>query len=331
MANDFCDDIALAAEYEPAEYVPPAVVPGRRVHVDGDYLAYKAAGSDRTSAGTARSNALALIKDFKRRTGSESAVVHLTSKGCHKGERYLCATVKPYQGQRKDDYKPVNWEYLRIWLEAYEGDHFRKKLWSSREADDGIAASAQYAAKQGGLDGIATADKDMRMLPGIHVTWPVGWDDPVRVFEVPNDTYSLVGDGKQYGMKWFWLQMLQGDTADNIPGLEYVWEHVKKYGEERMNKCGPKTAENYLRGTKDSAEAQRIVTELYDKCYRGRGADVGADRFVEQASLLWLRRGKTADVLDFMDWIEPAPEIEAAAQRLYERVKLERAEITEMV
>lgn len=301
-------NLEKAIAEQPVIREPVPVVPGRKVHVDGDYLAYKAAGNDETSAGTARGRALDIIKDFTSRTGSESAVVHITSPGCHKGERYLAATVKPYQGQRDPGRKPKNHAYLFDWLMGYDGPDFRKKVWASREADDGIAACAQFAAQQGKLDGIATADKDMRMLPGIHATWANKWGDPEWEITVPTaDTYALWGkDGKLYGLKWFWMQMLHGDTADHIPGLEYVFEQVKKGGEERMNKVGPAAADRLLTSCDTHDAAGQRVLDLYVRSYRGMGPEVGYDRFAEQACLLWLRRGNKAHVCDFMDYLPPA-------------------------
>ncbi len=79
-----------------------------------------------------------------------------------------------------------------------------------------------YAYNQPDNVVIYTQDKDMRMLPGRHLDWvshrlhtvsySCAMDGPVEVLD-------SVFSEKQYGPKWFWLQMLHGDTADNIPGL----------------------------------------------------------------------------------------------------------------
>src|SRR5690606_21141483 len=120
----------------------------------------------------AKLNAMSLVEKFMDITGAEKAVVHNTANGCHKGERYLAATVKPYQGQRSSDRKPKNWAYLQQYLMTYEGQLFRSKTWATREADDGIGACSHFALKSApGYAAIGTADKDMRMLPGLHIDW----------------------------------------------------------------------------------------------------------------------------------------------------------------
>lgn len=324
--NPFAEAAAELAEIEgikEPETLP--VVEGRKVHIDGDYLCYYAGAVD-VDAGVARTIAANFVSRAKACTGSAGAVLHLTSAGSNKGERYLAATVKPYQGQRATDDKPRNWEYLRLWAEQYNGPDFMSKVWSSREADDGIAACAAYAVKQGRLDAICTGDKDMRMLPGLHLNWR----DPSILTTVEDDTFALSGqDGKLYGRKWFWLQMLHGDSADNIPGLEYAFESVAKGKPERMIKVGPKTAEKLLYGYNDADAVANRVLELYVRGYNGTGD--GYDRFCEQACLLWLRRGNQASVTDFADFLpeslsDNAP-LARAVLRLDKRVKEARAKL----
>lgn len=324
MNNPFADVANKQAEVE-AIKVPTALpkVAGRRVHVDGDYLCYFASGNDETDPGVARMNAMNYIQKCKDSTGAEKAVLHLTAKGCHKGERYLIATVKPYQGQRDKDYKPKNWQYLREWGEGYSGDEFLSKVWSSREADDGIATCAHYAAEKGGLDGIATADKDMRMLPGLHLDWK----DHTILTTVRQGDFRVMGEnGKIYGLLWFWLQMLQGDGADYIPGLEYAFLSTVPGKPERMVKVGPKTAEKILQGCTSHAEAYTATMEAYRRGYNGTGD--WADRFVEQAALLWMRLGPKAEVLDFMDHLPfYNQDIAHAADALDKRVKAAREKL----
>lgn len=317
--------IAAVAEAAPhkAEVIP--VTPGLVVHIDGDYLAYFSSGNDDTTPGQARNNAIDRINWFLARIGAESAVVHNTAKGCQKGERYLIATVKPYQGQRSSDRKPKNHAYLQEWLQGYEGDLFRPKNWSTREADDGIGACAHFAiGRQPGYIGIATADKDMRMLPGAHINWKTG-----QVTRVMPGDYDVIGeDGKQYGLKFFFLQMLMGDTADNCPGLEQYDDGRK------MARCGEKTAEKLLVGTTTVQEGCERVLSLYSQGYADKSVEFAMDRFVEQAALLWMRLDNTAAVADFahhagFSRINHAfgRHVWAAVERLETRVKLAREQI----
>lgn len=308
--------IARAAEAAP-QFGPgtfPATVPGRVLHYDGDYLAYYAAGNDDTEPGRARQSAMARIETARLRTGSESVILHLSASGCTKAHRFLIATVKPYQGQRSGR-KPRNWQYLREVLEHYEGGKFRPKVWVTREADDGMAFCAYEAARKSAseyLAAIGTRDKDMRMLPGVHINWTT-----LERTEVPLGAYDVIGtDGLQYGLKWFYLQLLQGDTADNIPGLP------KLFGAA----CGPATAEKYLTGTVTAEDAYDRVQTAYADHY-GTG---WADALVEQAGLLWLRTDAQASIRNIAEAFPDCPHVSKAVDRLVERVTTELNELEEI-
>lgn len=278
---------ADAAATAPTEAPPPPpVVPGLELHVDGDLLCYWAGGSEDTSVAESRQRAVGRVNTMAELIGAERVIIHLTEDGSTKGDRRIIATVKPYQAQRKASRKPKNWQYLRDWLA--QQTLWRVKSWGSREADDGISLCAYDACFKGKLIGIASGDKDMRMLPGIHVDW-----QDFSVVTVPHGTYELVAEnGKVYGTKWFLLQMLQGDTADNIPGLpRYQGKPV-----------GPVTAANLLSGTKTLAEGWEIVAGCYAHEY---GEDY-RDRVVEQAMLLWLRTDAAAWCGDFWRYTGPA-------------------------
>ena len=251
---------------------------------------YYAAGNDETDPGRARQNALEKIEAFKVLSGSERVVVHLTAPESNKGFRYVAATVKPYQGHRAGGRKPKNWRGLRDWLSTYTGDAFKVKVWTDREADDGMAYHATVLGPE--LAVVATADKDMRMFAGWHIDWHT-YD---RTF-VPAGEFAKVGtNGKLYGHRWFWQQMLQGDTADNIPGLP---KYVKPNG--KAGALGEKTAEKLLAETGCNSSAFRVVRELYQNWYEAEWA--GA--FAEQAVLLWMRTDKQAKCGDFMQVVPP--------------------------
>lgn len=313
---------AYAAKAAAANPMPraPAPTPGLVAHVDGDFCAYNCAGKDETDPGVARRILLSKLDSIKYATGAESVIVHLTDPASAKGERYLAATVKPYQGQRNSGRKPRNWGYLREFMETYEGDRFRVKNWLTREADDGIAYVAHNAARNGKLAAIATKDKDMRMLPGRHMIW-----ETKQLVDVPFGTFELVGpDKKVYGHKWFWLQMLMGDTADNIPGLpKYVNDNHK------LAQMGEATASRKLEDVRSNESAFGVVGRLYSDYYE----EEWADRFVEQAALLWLRTDRYSGLLDFMQVVPEnrrVGEVGLAGSRLVERVTKARAALGEL-
>ena len=273
----FAAAIAAAAKADPIidPRVPP--VPGRVLLIDGDAIAYNCAGNDECDPGQARINAVNRIESAMRRSGSESVKVLVTGRGSHKGHRYAVATVKPYQGQREGGRRPKNWEYLRTWVES----HPQAEVTANAEADD---LFHKYALAGNAV--IHTQDKDMRMVPGIHLTW-----DTMQLVTLEPGVYDLVANDKQYGLKWFWLQMLHGDSADNIPGLP---KYINEKGKPAL--CGEKTAAKLLSLATSNAEACSMVRHHYRQFY-GDEWDV---QFLEQAVLLWMRRkpGNVFDVLD---------------------------------
>lgn len=289
---------AAAASQPMPEHAPsvlPAIVPGRHLLVDGDYLAYYCAGNDECEPGRARQNAIGRLETMRAMSGSEKVVIHLTSPGSTKADRYVIATVKPYQFKRGGGH-PKNWAYLREWMEGYEGDLFTTKTWGTREADDGLA----YHAAVLGVDlaVIATADKDLQMVPA----WHLGWRDYCMT-RLDREFCVIGQDEKVYGHKWFWLQVLQGDGADDIPGLPF---YVKPNGKQA--RMGAATAEKFLAHAEDDATAFTTVAALYRTYYQ----DEWPERLAEQMALLWMRRGRDAEVDDVL-WHIELPDIMAGA------------------
>lgn len=296
--------MAVAGERSP---MPVRVVrqPNPKViaHIDGDYMAYFAAGSENCSAGDSRRNVLSRCAHLKHVTGAGKIVMHLTHAASTKGDRFLAAFTQPYQGQRKAGRKPNNWAFLREWMEGYEGDAFTPKIWTTREADDGIAyVNEGSALHQNILHVVHSADKDMRMFCGVHCDW-----ESYDITEVPLGTYDIVGEnGLQYGHKWFWMQMLHGDSADHIPGLPDV---------------GKVTAEQLLFGTESNAEAAPLVFGKYSEVL----GDGWRKVFAEQAVLLWMRTDRDANLLDVLKLGVFGPQVIEAFNQLRADVEEKRA------
>lgn len=315
--DDAINGVAEAQPMQQGPAVVPDKVPGRVLLVDGDYIAYYCAGNDDTSPGDARRRVIERLESMRDMSGSEKIVVHLTSSASTKGDRFIVATVQPYQGKR-GGHHPKNWAYLRDYLEGYKGSLFTVKTWGTREADDGLA----YHAAVLGVDNavIATADKDLRMVPAWHLSWK-HW----CMTRVDDHLFEVIGDdGKVYGNKWLWLQTLQGDGADNIPGLP---RYVAPNGKEKL--MGEKTAEKFLDGTTSNDDALTRVAALYRTYYK----DEWPDRLCEQLGLLWMRRDKEATVDDFVGWFfyERNNPLHAAmweaSRRMVDRVEAAKAEV----
>lgn len=280
------------------------------LHIDGDYAAYYFSGNDETPFGDAKANMVRTFQAVRRIAGAGGrAVIHLTAPGSHKGHRFAIATVKPYQGHREGKTHPKNWDSLRGWLEG-KLSPFPIKVWADREADDGVAASARYAFESGKRPAIYSRDKDFQMIPGRHVSWTT-----LGVTEVEPTTWAVQDeDGRLYGQKWFWMQMLQGDSADHIPGLP----GQPKVGGDGFKTCGDACAREWLAKADTPEAAYSRVRDLYRNYY----GESWPAAFTEQAALLWMRTDNAASVGDFMRAIPAkAPELEKAVRQLERRLK----------
>lgn len=286
---------ALGARAEGVDPTIPTKV-GRTLHFDGDYAAYYFSGNDDTPILEAQRNLERFVESKARVTGSSRITVHLTADWSDKGHRFKLATVKPYQGQRDSGRRPKNWAALRNYVErAFPST----RLWDDREADDGVAA----ASFMDGWDNTAilTRDKDFRMIPGIHVGWM-----HERIVHLPDgkaweDSFQVLWDNDEYvwfGRQWFLLQLLQGDTADNIPGLPKV--PLGKKGNQVA--CGPVTAEKWLALMGPTPWAVVLGYQAYY-------GEQWAEALAEQAALLWMRRTAAAD--DFLVAFHSLPEKES--------------------
>lgn len=311
----FAADIeSAAASSSQVGVVAKPINPKQTLHVDGDYLAYYHGVVE--DAGIARRSLLDRLAAAKEAAGAGKVYVHLTTPTSNKGFRSLIATVKPYQGNRKSGKKPVNWHVMRSVMEFHDGGLFTPILWNDREADDGIAYHAEHCRELHGTEYayLLYKDKDMQHFGGMHMDW-----DTYMATEVPHRSWEVVSklNGKIYGTKWFYLQMLMGDTADHIPGLP------KAHGAS----VGPKTALKLLAGM-DEEEAFIQVISLYVDHY---GMEEGYDRFAEQASLLWMRRDERGGIANFLNYMPEVPYhidlLDRAARRMAQRVKESYAEV----
>lgn len=247
--------------------------------IDGDGLAYTMAGSDNTDPAQALVNMRARAAHIQRLCGGVPTYILLTMPGSDKGRRYAIATAKPYQGQRSSGRRPKNWQVLRDALENDRAGAPVVKTYSA-EADD---LFRQLSDRKAGNVAIYTQDKDMRMVPGVHVTW-----DDMHFIDMRDGADVTVYD-KLYGVSWFWHQMLHGDSADNIPGLPKI-----DLGRGPVQ-CGEARAIAALADVPVSAMGGTVRQH-----YREHYGDAGDLHFLEQAMLLWMR-GQPDDPFDVIN------------------------------
>ena len=196
----------------------------------------------------ARSIINKILEDMS--VGEDALRVYLSGAG---NFRNGVATIKEYKANRANKRKPVHSAAIKGMLRR-ECNVF---LSDGQEADDdiGIAHYAEWVRDpQGSV--IATIDKDLNMIPGLHYNFVTG------------ETFNIE---PEEGMRWFWTQMLTGDSTDNIPGIPGV---------------GKVKAAKILGDLTGDAALYGVVAEAYKSAY----GDSWLEALVENGRLLWIRR-----------------------------------------
>ncbi len=205
---------------------PPKVVPGRVAHIDADFTAYIVAcdtvdeingKKPMRDMGQKRAQIIDIAESITRAAGAEKYIMHITPSASTKGGRADQAVQQEYQASRADKEPPTDLHAVR----GFIGESMPAMVHLDQEADDGLA-QAIYGADDPNLSIICSKDKDLRMVPGLHLDM-----DKYEVVDVPfgDFGYLEIDDTKSqkkvvgYGPIFFFLQCLMGDTADWIKGL----------------------------------------------------------------------------------------------------------------
>ena len=119
--------------------------------------------------------------------------------------RERIATLFPYKGNRDPDHKPTHYQAIRNYLTGYYG----AKVVHGREADDECSIAAQELLDLDIPYMVATIDKDLDQIPGMHYNYlkKVFYDQPD--FDAAT---------------FFYKQCLTGDATDGIPGCYKIGE-----------------------------------------------------------------------------------------------------------
>jgi hypothetical protein len=176
------------------------------------------------------------------------------------------AFTKPYKGNRSKP-KPVYYHDLREWIEK----KYNTVVTIGEEADDYMGYThynAWYYDPESSV--IATIDKDLDMIPGIHYNF------------VKEEQYYVDEDEAQ---SFFLHQLITGDSSDNIPGIPGM---------------GPKGAAKFIEGL-ETDDKLGSIRELYSDTFGDEAEKV----FDEQATLLWIRRAPKQSWKDY--WGEDIP------------------------
>ena len=193
----------------------------------------------------------------------------LTVTEVEKNYRDEIATHQRYKGNRAGFEKPVYYKKIRDHLINY----YKAEIISGQEADDAIGIEQYKIAKErGDFEGtiIASIDKDLRGLEGHHYHMNLGEQDYV-------DTDKA--------LKYFYCQLMTGDSTDNIPGI-YKLLVLSGRDEEAKQLKGSRYLKKYNTFALDHSprECYNYVVDMYTSY--GYGSTI----INEIGDLLWIRR-----------------------------------------
>lgn len=287
------------------------VVPGRVAHIDADFMAYIVAADTRKEVDGEKPmrnlpHKFGQVKEFKnyltRLVGAERSVLHVTPTGSNKGNRPDQAVQAEYQANRKGKAPP---EHL-IPIRTFMIDECNAVPHMDQEADDGLV-QAMIADPVNTI--IVSDDKDLRMCPGLHYApndkqfYDIPWDDFGKLWVDDSKSAKKV---RGTGPAFFFLQLLQGDSADNIKGLPLV------AGKTKAVKVGQMKAFELMQDVDNVLDAFHLVRTLFTKAQEDHAWEYKHWRTGEivtpnhalmgDMQTLWMRRNKNPK--DVIDWIK---------------------------
>lgn len=183
--------------------------------------------------------------------------------------RYDYAKSTPYKGNRVNA-KPFHFYNIIAYLRA----NYEVVI-----SHDGLEADDMMCIEQVNRPNdtiICSRDKDLRICPGWHFSWECGKQKAIGPVETDRigwlekrEDGSILG----YGLKFFYFQMLVGDTSDTIPGLKGA---------------GKAFAFKLL----DPLKTEKELFNAVKQAYKDKMGEASKEYFLEQASLLWIRQQK---------------------------------------
>lgn len=196
-------------------------------------------------------------------------ILFLTGKG---NFRFDIAKRVPYK--TRPGRKP--WHYKNI--RAYMKGMYDCREIHGMEADD--ALSIEQCSRPGETI-IASIDKDLRAVPGLHYGWERGMQPSFGPLLVEGfGTITLSPNRRKlsgHGDAFFYAQCLMGDATDSIPGLGHA--------------TGPVAAFGILKECTTSEEAFKAVLDAYKEKWGERAEE----ELLEQGQLLHMTRSLHPD------------------------------------
>ena len=157
------------------------------------------------------------------------------------------AKTKPYKGNRDPLHKPHYYADIKKYLR----EHWNAVTVDVLEADDAMAI--EQVRNQNAI--ICTIDKDLDQIPGWHYNF------------VKKEKYYVTNEEAK---KWFYIQVLAGDSTDNIQGIRGI---------------GPAKAAKLLDKCTTDQEYYEVCLKNYEEAYKEKGKEV----LIEMANLVYIR------------------------------------------
>ena len=181
--------------------------------------------------------------------------------------RHDIAKYRPYKDRKQE--KPVHYELIGEYLERKYGAVYVKGI----ETDDALAIFAHKCRLNDKPYVIASVDKDLKMIPGLHYN--------IDHYTITNITY-------EEARHRFFRQVLTGDITDTIEGLPGI---------------GEKTADKILDGCTTTEDYVNAVVNKYvntgPEVFTNKGKKVPEDMrdyLNEVANLIYIRHNPTEGV-----------------------------------
>jgi 5'-3' exonuclease len=196
----------------------------------------------------------------------EDPIVFCFSGKSYNTFRMHIAMEKEYKGNRKKDYTeyPTKMEDMNT-IMKYIQDNYSTLLFSELEADDVVSMLQDKENTY-----IASKDKDLKQVPGYHYDWE------------SNSIYEISNEDALYNLS---LQLLMGDSTDNIPGIKGMGEvGALKFLSEVVDQNGKLAPKSFI----------GKILKKYQTTY---GIFKGTDAFTEMWMLLKMRENRGTEFL----------------------------------
>ena len=167
-----------------------------------------------------------------------------------------------YKVNRKENKKPIGFKALRSEMLAEDFAFMYSKI----EADDVIGILASQLLTDGEEYAIASGDKDMMQLPGLHIWLAAKEADEepglqINTVEINDASYVIKTTTPEYSERFTYRQYIQGDATDGIPGCKGVGEVGAKRVAEKLDLSRP-------------VECWETIVRTYEEAWRKAKLDV---------------------------------------------------------